>query len=139
MRTILVAGVALLLAVGAYAQKAVPRGSKATGGGVTMIVHGHMKAHDLGYSKAKLHNIYVIVDVTFEGVAPTYSLWTWHLKLRDSTGALYGGTYATVDNPLDSGTIAKGQKVRGKVVFEIPDAARGLELIHTEAFIASRI
>lgn len=137
-RTMLILAV-LLVAGAVQAQKVVSRGSKSTGIGVAMTVHGSAKAFEIGYDRVKMENAFVIVDVTIEGIDPNTYVSILDFYLRDKSGALYPLHFTGMPDQWESGYIGKGQKKRGKMAFELPDSARGLEIIHRQKGLASRL
>ena len=77
---------------------------------------------------------FLIVDVTVEnkGVTGFYAnrISSSSFKIKDSEGYVYDYAWTSyLDQEFPSGEIQEGDKVRGKIAFEIPTTVTGLKLI----------
>jgi Domain of unknown function (DUF4352) len=97
-------------------------------GGVALTVGKGSKTADASrFAKAKPGNIYLVVDVTLESPgrdeAPYNPLY---FKVKDSDNFEYNPLIVGAPEPtLKTGKLAKGEKTRGNVAFEVPAAAKG--------------
>lgn len=114
--------------------QAVGIGQTATGGGLALTVQSVERRRQIGrFDKAGPGKVYLVIDAVVENrerdQAP-YNLL--YFKLRDSAGYTYTPQFVAIDNPplFQSGTLVRGEKARGAVVFEIPESASGLVLIY---------
>jgi hypothetical protein len=81
------------------------------------------------YITPKPGSRYVAVQILYEnsGVDPyDYNPFDW--KLTDSSGFSYDTTYSGIGPELHSGTVARGEKARGYITYEVPTSATGLTL-----------
>lgn len=105
-------------------------GERREAGGVALTVVKVEKAKKIGsFQEAGGGKTYllteVIVETTGKDKAPYNPLY---FKVKDKDGFEYNATINTADNGLKSGELANGDKARGVVAFEIPEAAHGLVL-----------
>jgi Domain of unknown function (DUF4352) len=81
-----------------------------------------------GIMKAKAGNEFIVTEVIIENTGSeklSYNLL--YFKARDSEGFEYS-TALGMDQPLSAGELAKGEKARGNVAFEVKQGAKGLIL-----------
>ena len=79
--------------------------------------------------KPKEGNVYVVVDVTIENVCRTEAPYNpMYFRIKDMDGFEYSKSFAAPDPTLKSGNLAKGDKARGNVAFEVTKTATGLVL-----------
>lgn len=82
-------------------------------------------------------NEFVKVQVTIENNSDSeasYNTFDW--KIQDSNGVIkdVAGVAFSVDGALSSGTLAKGGKVSGFLVFEVPSGDENLTLQYSPTF-----
>jgi hypothetical protein len=84
------------------------------------------------FSKPKKGNIWLGVEVTVESTTDkNFFANTGQVKVIDGDGVAHNPTYQTTKNcdPKFNGTqLAKGEKAKGWVLFELPSTANGLKL-----------
>jgi len=99
-------------------------------------VNNVKKAKSLGqFQTAKTGKEYVVVNVTIKNLGKDeVSYNPFDFKLQDSNGAQESQTFATLDDSLNSGTLASGGKVTGSIPFEAPEGDSGLKLIFQPSF-----
>lgn len=105
-------------------------GARQEAGGIALTVEKVSKIDQAGqFARAKPGNTYLVADVVLENPgrdeAPYNPLY---FKVKDGTGQEYTASLIGPDNSLKSGNLAKGDKVRGAVSFEVPTAAKGFVL-----------
>ncbi len=97
--------------------------------GTALTVMKIDRAAQLGqFQKAKEGNEFIIADVVVEntgGDKLPYNLL--YFTVKDSDGFQYTPAIGA-DQPFASGELAKGEKARGNVAFEVKKAAKGLVL-----------
>ena len=104
-------------------------GERVEAGGIALTVVGVERLPSLNeFMKAGTGKTYLVVDVVIEATTRDKAPYNpFYFKVKDSEGfeatAGLGG-----NDSLKSGELAKGEKVRGKVTFEIAEGARGLVL-----------
>lgn len=79
------------------------------------------------FVKPKEGNVYILVEVLVENVSQdklTYLITDF--KLKDADGYEYTNSLFAPDPKFSSGSLAKGEKVRGNVLFEVPATVKGL-------------
>ncbi len=102
------------------------------------VVNSVRRAKSLGYSTPKAGKEYVIVNVTIRNLgSDEVSYNPFDFKVQDANGAQESETFASLDDSLNSGTLAAGGKVSGSMPFEVPigDAAK---LIFQPSFWSSQ-
>ncbi|MEK6969583.1 MAG: DUF4352 domain-containing protein [Nanoarchaeota archaeon] len=118
----------------------VPSIEKETG--MTVTINGIEKKsiiglcgeYGLGCDIAVSGKTFLIVDVTIEnkgagGFMSNY-ISSLDFKIKDSESYVYDSAYTSnLDQEFSSGEIQDGQKVRGKIAFEIPKTATELKLV----------
>jgi hypothetical protein len=79
------------------------------------------------YIKPKPGNRYVAVQILYENTgADPYNYNPFDWKLTDSSGFSYDTTYSGIGPELHSGTLARSEKARGYITYEVPASATGL-------------
>jgi hypothetical protein len=74
-------------------------------------------------------NVFVDIEAVIENTARDQAPYNpLYFKVKDSDGFEYNHAIASVDPSLKSGDLAKGEKVRGHVAFEVKSSAKGLVL-----------
>ncbi|MFZ5815366.1 MAG: DUF4352 domain-containing protein [Bacillota bacterium] len=84
-----------------------------------------------GFVRAKDGNVYVLVNATVENIGdkPAAISSLLMFKLQDGDGYQHNITiYPDAKGSLD-GEVAPGRKMRGELAFEVPEHAKGLELL----------
>jgi hypothetical protein len=84
-------------------------------------------------------NIYYIVDVTIENVGDESEAVSslMMFKLFDSEGYNYSITIGPETKGSVDGEISAGRKLRGELAFEVPEDAKGLELVIEPSLLSS--
>ncbi|MCR4324094.1 MAG: DUF4352 domain-containing protein [Candidatus Curtissbacteria bacterium] len=101
-------------------------------------VNSAKRSAGFGYNTPKSGKEYVIVNVTIRNLGKDeVSYNPFDFKMQDANGAQESSTFASLDDSLNSGTLAGGGKVTGSMAFEVPkgDAAK---LIFTPSFWSSQ-
>jgi hypothetical protein len=89
------------------------------------------KAAQKGYSTPKKGNEYVLVNLTIQNTSDKeVSYNPYDFKLQDSNGNQTTSSYVSLDDQLDSGSLAANGKVVGSISFEAPKGDLGLKLIY---------
>lgn len=92
--------------------------------------------------KAETGKTFLIIDVTVENKGVTGGFMGNYIsssefKIKDDDGYVYGSAYtSSLDQEFPSGEIPEGDKVRGKIAFEIPTGAKGLKLTFKDSSIS---
>jgi len=102
-------------------------GERREAGGIALTVAKVSKLNQIGdFWRPKEGNIYLAIEVLIENVtrdeAPYNPLY---FKVKDSDGFEYTSALVAPAPDLKSGTLAKGDKVRGNVAFEVKATAKG--------------
>ena len=105
-------------------------GQPQTAGGISLTVNKVSTTSSINdFLKPKAGNFYLVVDVTIQNLdrdsAPYNPLY---FKVKDADGFEYNMSVVAPDPGLKSGALAKGDKVRGNVAFEVPKTANGFVL-----------
>lgn len=88
------------------------------------VIKAERKAQLAEFAKAKEGNEFIVAEVLIENVGDdklSYNLFFF--KARDSEGFEYT-TALGMEQPLSAGDLAKGEKARGNVAFEVKKAAK---------------
>jgi hypothetical protein len=103
-------------------------GDRAESGGIALtVVMVERKAAMNDFMKAKDGNTYLIAEVVIESIDRDKAPYNpFYFKVKDSDGREYTMTINIADDSLKSGDLAKGEKVRGTVAFEVKKEAAGL-------------
>lgn len=79
--------------------------------------------------KPKAGNVFLVTDVTVENISQDKVPYNpLYFKVKDADGFEYNASFLGPDPSLKSGDLAKGEKVRGNVAFEVPKAGKGFVL-----------
>lgn len=98
------------------------------------IVNSVRRAKALGYSTPKAGKEYIVVNVTIRNLGKDeVSYNPFDFKVQDANGAQESTTFATLDDSLNSGTLAPNGKVIGSMPFEIPEGSEA-KLIFQPSF-----
>jgi hypothetical protein len=97
--------------------------------GIAMTVVSVSKANKIGdFLTPTEGNVFLVIEVIIENVSrdekTPYN--PFYFKVKDSQGFEYNVAMLAPDPSLKSGDLAKGEKVRGNVAFEVNAAASGL-------------
>lgn len=103
-------------------------GTPAESAGVTLTVLSVQKVKSLSGMSAKKGYTYLDLEVEIsnsgrDDPSPYNPLY---FKIRDNQGYEYSTSFISVEPALKSGKLARGEKVKGHVTFEIPENAAGL-------------
>lgn len=84
------------------------------------IVNSVRRSSGFNYNTPKKGKEYVIVNVTIRNLgSDEISYNPFDFKIQDANGAQESETFATLDDSLNSGTLASGGKVTGSMPFEV--------------------
>jgi hypothetical protein len=104
-------------------------GQRVASGGIALTVNGVRKTPELDkvFGQAKEGRVYLVADVTIENVeretAPYNPLY---FKVKDADGFEYNPEILTSNQQsLKSGELARGDRARGFVAFQVPASAKG--------------
>jgi hypothetical protein len=98
------------------------------------IVNSVRRSRGFGYNTPKSGKEYVIVNVSIRNLGTgEVSYNPYDFKVQDANGAQEGITYASLDDSLNSGTLAPGGKVTGSMPFEVP-VGDNAKLIYQSSF-----
>ena len=90
------------------------------------------------YFKPKKGNIKLGVEVQIEGSADKdVPVNPFYAKVTDGDGYSYTSTFGGCDPELKSVRINKGEKARGWITFEVPEAAKSLKLTYNPFIIST--
>jgi hypothetical protein len=95
--------------------------------GTALTVTKVTKADKIGdFLKADAGNTYLIAEVVIENVGNDKAPYNpFYFKVKDSDGFEYNAGITTDKQALKSGDLAKGEKARGTVAFEVKKDAKG--------------
>lgn len=93
------------------------------------------------FSQPEAGNEFVVVSVELKNNGSSeMSFNPYDFKLQDSNGVQKSQSFVvSVENQLDSGTLAPGSKVSGNIAFEIPQDDSGLKLIYSGSLFGQTI
>lgn len=96
--------------------------------GTALTVVKVSKADKIGtFQKAKAGNVFVLAEVVIENVDQDEIPYNpFYFKVKDADGFEYNAGISIADQSLKSGKLAKGDKARGIVLFEVKEGAAGL-------------
>lgn len=103
-------------------------------------VNSVKREKSIGYSSPKANKEYVVVNVTIKNLGKdevTYN--PFDFKVQDANGAQETETFATLDDSLNSGTLAPGGKVTGSIPFEVPEGDKALLIFQPSFWSNQRI
>ncbi len=90
------------------------------------------------YLQPKAGNKHITVDISLENDGPdSISYNVLNFRLQDSDGYVYTHVAASKEPYFTSGALQPGRKIRGFIVYEIPQDSSGFELIFTPGWGAS--
>lgn len=102
-------------------------GDRVEAGDIALTVTTADHAGELGsFQKAGDGKEFVVVEVVMEALDDKAPYNPLYFKVKDDSGVEYTSTINTGDKALQSGELAKGDKVRGTVAFEVSKDAKGL-------------
>ncbi len=108
-------------------------GDRLEAAGTALAVNGVRRADRLADFSAATDNVLLIVDVTLENVSREELPYTGPLNFKVKDEA--GDTYISVLFPSPppnyiqiAGFLARGEKVRGEIAFEVPASGKGFAL-----------
>ncbi|MBI2146293.1 DUF4352 domain-containing protein [Candidatus Woesearchaeota archaeon] len=100
---------------------------------------GDCGEHGWTCDKADFGKLFLIIDVTVENKGTTGFMATYistsDFKIKDGDDYVYSSTYTSLGQEFPSGEIHDGDKVRGKIAFEIPEDAKRLKLTFKDSSI----
>ncbi len=80
---------------------------------------------------AKPGNVFILVDTEIKNIGADCEFVTeYNFSLTDSTGYKYDTEHYAGDDKLKNTDLYQNQRIRGIVLFEIPQAATGLKLLY---------
>mgnify|MGYP000861083628 CR=1 FL=1 len=114
-------------------------GDSVKGGDLIFTVNSTRTDEGTEFIKPSEGKIYYIVDVTVEnpGSEPESVSSLMMFKLFDGDGYNYNITFGPETKGQVDGEVSPGRKIRGELVFEIPEEATGLELEITPAVFST--
>lgn len=96
-----------------------------------LTVNKVSKASRVSYSTPKSGNEYVMVNLTLQNLGDKeVSYNPFDFKLQDSNGNQTTTDYVSLDDQLNSGSLAAGGKVTGSISFQAPKGDANLMLIY---------
>ena len=123
---------ALSLACNAGAQQTAPAkiNERAESGGLALSVVKATRQTAIGIlQEADKDQTFLVAEVVLETTDRDEARYRpADFRVKDSSGVEYDATLNTARNSLKSGKLAKGEKVRCTVAFQIPKDAKGLVL-----------
>jgi hypothetical protein len=106
-------------------------GDRVEAGGIALTVNSAQTMASFDFMTAAEGNTYLVVDVLLEttdrDMAPYNPLY---FSVKDSDGFEHTNALIAPDPSLKSGELARGDRVRGNVAFEVPLGATGLVLTY---------
>jgi hypothetical protein len=105
-------------------------GERVESGGVALTVEKVDRTQSLGtLHKADGGKIYVVADVLIETTGKDKAPYNpLYFKAKDADGHEVNTSMPGFEDCLKSGQLPKGEKVRGKVAFEVKEGTKGLVL-----------
>ena len=93
------------------------------------------------FSQPEAGNEFVVVSAELTtNASPEMTFNPYDFKLQDSNGVQKSLSFVvSIENQLDSGTLAPGGKVSGNIAFEIPQDDSGLKLIYSGSLFGQTI
>lgn len=103
---------------------------KAEAGGIAVTVISVQKVEHLNLLTAETGKIYLDTEVLIENVSrdETTPYNMMYFKIKDGSAAEYTSAIDSLEPSLKSGDLAKGDKARGHIAFEIPKDTKGIVL-----------
>jgi len=105
-------------------------GQRAESNGVALTAEQVSKSKSLSrFENAAPNNTYLIVDILLETTGRDEAPYNpFYFKVKDSDGIEYAAALTGSKGTLSTGTLYKGDKVRGKIAFEVREKATGFVL-----------
>jgi hypothetical protein len=105
-------------------------GDRVESAGVAITVNSVKRLATTGpFSKAEAGKEFAVVDVTVENPGRDNAPYNpFYFKVKDAEGFEYNTAFASLDQALKSGELAKGEKARGLIAFQVPVGDKGLVL-----------
>lgn len=104
------------------------------------IVNSVKRSGAFGYNTPKSGKEYVIVNVTIRNLGKDeISYNPFDFKVQDANGAQESETFASLDDSLNSGTLAPGGKVTGSMPFEVPIGDKALLIFQPSFWSSQRV
>ncbi len=105
-------------------------GDKVEANGVALTVTKVDHVDAVGkYLKPKDGNTFVVAEVLIENVSADKAPYNpFYFKVKDADGFEYNAGLTTDESALKSGDLAKGDKARGTILFEVKKDSKGLVL-----------
>jgi hypothetical protein len=102
-------------------------GERHESGGIALTVTEVSKTKVVNdFLKPKEGNTYLAIGVILENVTRDKTPYNpLYFKVKDAEGFEYTASFVAPDPALKSGDLAKGEKVRGNVAFEVSETAKG--------------
>jgi hypothetical protein len=107
-------------------------GQRVESGGIAVTVNSLSRVDKLGdLWTPKEGNIYLLLDVTLETTTRDTAPYNMmYFKVKDADGFEYSTAFGTPEPSINSGDLAKGEKVRGNVAFEVKKTSTGLVMTY---------
>ena len=111
-------------------------GQPVVGNGIAITVNRVYTTRSINeFFTADPGKVFLVIDVTIKNVHREKAFYNaLNFTVRDSQGFEYDSSIASPDPSLSSGTLYRGEKVRGFVAFEVPEHAKGLVVIYEPWF-----
>jgi hypothetical protein len=98
------------------------------------------RSKGMGYSTPKKGKEFVIVNVTIRNLGQDeVSYNPFDFKVQDANGAQEDETFVSLDDSLNSGTLAPGGKVTGSIPFEVPIGDKALLIFQPSFWSSQRV
>jgi hypothetical protein len=103
-------------------------GERVESGGIALTVLGVSKTRQIGeFVEPNSGSVYLVIEVVIENASRDETPYNpLYFKAKDSDGFEYNTAAFAPDPGLKSGSLARGDRARGFVAFEVRDTARGL-------------
>jgi hypothetical protein len=106
-------------------------GDRVEAGGIALTINSARTLASFDYSTAAEGKTYLVVDALLENVSRDAAPYNpLYFSVKDADSFEYTATMLAPDPSLKSGELARGEKARGNVAFEIPTSAAGLVLTY---------
>lgn len=97
---------------------------------VTKVQRNYDTGNQFAQPESGKEFVIVTVKITNDGDS-TLDYNTFEFKMQDSDGVQQNEAFTALsDGKLDSGSLAKGGKVTGKLAYEVPKDDKGLKLLY---------
>lgn len=107
---------------------------------VSMVVRAVQETDRIGPREPRAGHGFVVVRLAVKNTGSAALAFEplVQVKLVDGRSRTYERAFdVSTDRPLHGGTLVPGEVLRGDVVFEIPDAASGLQLAFVDGFVGT--